>query len=317
MKTLDERVCKSLKPAFRALKEVPLVTLENARQAYEANEEVMRAYARTHDDIAVTERRIPGRGGEPDVMIRILEKAGRTEKAPLVFCIHGGGMYLNSVRTNDGSAVLAVRSTGCVAVMPEYRLAWQAPYPAALNDCYTALCWAAEHADELQIDADRILVYGVSAGANLACALSLLARDRGFPKISAQIPLQPMLDYTCSTDSMKEITDLRVWNLHQNKLAWEMYLRGVRGPVPAYASPLHAEDMSGLPPTFFYVGELDPFRDESIAYAQKLMKAGVYVDFHVVGGAYHAFESAGCPMVMEFISMTNAFMNRVFRKEIL
>ncbi len=313
MKTLDERVSKSLKAGFDTLREVPLVTSETAEAAFEQNEEKVKAFMRPHDDVRSEDRIVPGRDGNPDVRIRILEKQGRTEKAPLVFYIHGGGMYLGSVPTSEGGAVMAVRGTDCVAVMPEYRLAWQAPYPAALNDCYTALCWVVEHADELNIDAERIVLYGASAGSNLVCALSLLARDKGYPKITAQIPLQPMLDYRCDTPSMREFDDLRCWNASQNKLAWEMYLgKEPAGPVSAYASPSIAENFSDLPPTFFYVGALDPFRDEAIAYAQNLLSAGVFVDFRVVGGAYHAFEAAFCPMVMECMNMTLEFMKRAF-----
>ncbi|MBR0373600.1 MAG: alpha/beta hydrolase [Mogibacterium sp.] len=309
----EARVHPAFRKAFASLPDTPLVTMETAQAAYEQNCELLKRYARPHDDISTVDRMIPGRLPEdPEVKVRILEKVGRTEKAPVVFYIHGGGMYLGNVENSEGGALMAIRATDCVAVMPEYRLSWQAPYPAAIKDCYAALCWTVEHAEELNIDPDKIIVYGVSAGGGLAAALSLLSRDLGYPKIAAQIPLQPMLDARCCTKSMQDITDLRAWNGPQNKLAWDMYLSGLEGEIPAYASPALADDFSGLPQTYFYIGELDPMRDEAITYAQKLMEAGVIVDFRVVGGVWHAFEAAFNPMVMECIGMTNSFIKSVF-----
>lgn len=317
MKSLDERIHKEIKPVFDQLKPVPLVTRDTAPEAYAAREKMMRAYARPHEDVSVTERHIPGQEGDPDILIRIFQKAGRTEKAPLVMFMHGGGMYLGSATSEESGAVRTVRANDCVVIMPEYRMSWRAPFPAALNDCYAALCWSVEHANELNIDADRVILFGVSAGSNLVCGLSTLARDKGFPKILAQVPLQPMLDYRCNTNSMKEFTDLRCWNAPQAELAWEMYLGdSFAEPISPYASPLYAEDFSNLPPTYFYVGELDPFRDEAILYAQKLMEAGNFVDYQIVGGAYHGFEAAMCPLVQKCLDGVTKFIADAFQGNI-
>jgi len=151
------------------------------------------------------------------------------------------------------------------------------------------------HAEELGIRSDQLMVGGDSAGGGLTAALSLYARDKGEVKIAFQMPLYPMLDDRMTSDSAVE-NNAPVWNSKSNYNAWKLYLGERFGmpDVPVYAAPARAEDYRNLPPTATFVGALEPFRDETIEYVDHLRKAGVPVDFEVFEGCYHAFEQM-CP----------------------
>jgi len=170
----------------------------------------------------------------------------------------------------------------------EYRLAPENPYPAPVEDCYAGLLWMAAHAAELGFDPERLAVYGGSAGGGLTIATVMLARDRGGPAIKFQMPIYPMIDDRNETPSSHEITDIGLWDRAGNIEAWKWYLGD--GKADQYAAPARAEDLAGLPPTFIDVGTVDLFRDEDIAFAQRLMQAGVPTELHVNPGAYHAAE---------------------------
>ena len=140
------------------------------------------------------------------------------------------------------------------------------------------------------LDANRIGIGGISAGGGLTAATTLLARDRGQVQVAFSLALCAQLDDRHITTSSTSIHDLRVWNTQTSKSAWGAYLRDVGDDVPPYAAPARATDLSGLPPTFLLVGELDPFRDENIEYARRLIESGVPTELHVYPGAYHGFE---------------------------
>jgi acetyl esterase/lipase len=147
----------------------------------------------------------------------------------------------------------------------------------------------AANAAELGFDPDRLAVNGGSAGGGLTIAVSMLARDRGGPAIRFQMPIYPMIDDRNETPSSRAITDIGLWDRAGNIEAWNWYLG--EGKPDQYAAPARAEDLAGLPPTFIDVGTVDLFRDEDIAFAQRLMQAGVPAELHVNPGAYHAAEA--------------------------
>lgn len=235
-------------------------------------------------------------GPESELLLRIYEPMNRmTAKLPAVYWIHGGGYILGTPEGDDRLCEFFVEEAHCVVVSVDYRLAPEHPYPAAIEDCYAGLQWTADHADTLQLDSSRIVIAGASAGGGLTAALSLMARDRGGPKIAFQMPLYPMLDDRNETPSSYEINEENMptaWNRESNLLAWKMYL----GPASAeevspYAAPARAEDLTGLPPTYTFIGQLDPFRDETMAYVTRLAQAGVAVEFHLYPGCFHGFDS--------------------------
>src|SRR5262249_8261625 len=160
------------------------------------------------------------------------------------------------------------------------------PYPAAVDDCYAALCWMAEGAEQLGIHSDRIAVVGSSSGGCLAAALSLLARDRGGPHICFQLLNAPVLDDRLGTQSLTAFTDTPVWDRRSAVLSWRHYLGETRENVPAYAAPARAEDLAGLPPAYIATSQFDPLRDEGILYGLRLLQAGVAAEIHNFPGAY-------------------------------
>lgn len=224
------------------------------------------------------------------VRIRIYSPPTGGPLRPCVHWIHGGGYISGTALTVDPRLNRWVEALDCVVVAVEYRLAPEHPYPTPLEDCYAALTWTVTHADELGVDPARLVVAGSSAGAGLAAAVALLARDRGGPQLAQQVLLYPMLDDRQTTPSSR-MDGTAVWGRPANALGWRAYLgRDALADVPAYAAPARAVDLAGLPPAFVAAGGADLFRDESIAYASRLLEAGVPTELHVYPGAPHGFE---------------------------
>ncbi|WHX49547.1 alpha/beta hydrolase [Paenibacillus woosongensis] len=229
-----------------------------------------------------------------EMLVNIYEPIHRASKElPALLWLHGGGYVMGHPDIDDIICISFAEKTGCVVVCPDYRLAPEHPFPAGINDCYKALVWMVQAAEELGIDTTRIAVAGASAGGGLTAALTLMARDKGGPAICFQMPLYPMIDHRNETPSSYEITHPAVWNRHNNLEAWKMYLGEEEKDevkISPYAAPFWAKSFEGLPPTYTCVGQLDPFRDETIQYVARLAQAGVDVEFQLYPGGYHAFE---------------------------
>jgi acetyl esterase/lipase len=240
-------------------------------------------------NVVKEDRTVPGPVGDPDITVRIYRPRNATGTLPGIYFIHGGGMILGTVAGEDPTATLLCDEVGAVVVSVEYRLSPEHPHPAPAEDCYAGLVWTAAHADELGIDPDRLALYGGSAGGGLVIASALMARDRGGPALRFMMPIYPMIDDRNETASSHEITDIGIWDRAGNIEAWAWYLGGKE--ADQYAAPARAEDLTGLPPAFIDVGTVDMFRDEDIAFAQRLMAAGVPTELHVHPGSYHAAET--------------------------
>jgi acetyl esterase/lipase len=220
----------------------------------------------------------------------IVRPEHQTEPAAGVLWLHGGGYLLGFPEMVFMSrAVDLVRECGAVVVSPAYRLSIQKPYPAALEDSNLALHYMKEHAKELGIRENQLMVGGESAGGGLAAALCLYARDRGEVNIAYQMPLYPMLD--CEDTDSSRNNHAKVWNTRRNHGAWKLYLRTCKGkPVPMYASPSRCADYHDLPPAYTYVGDAEPFYCETLTYIDKLREAGIPAKVDVYPGGYHAFD---------------------------
>jgi acetyl esterase/lipase len=255
------------------------------------------------EGVESADRMIPGPrtpADAPDVGVRVYQPASGGSDRPGLLFIHGGGMVIGNLDTDDLVARTLTKDLGCVTVSVDYRLAPEHPDPAPSEDCYAALVWMAGAADELGFDPTRLAVYGGSAGGGLAAAVALMARDRGGPPLAFQMLIYPMLDDRDKAPSVHEFTDIGVWDRDANLEAWG-YLLGDRvggDDVSPYAAPARATDLGGLPPAYIDVGELDLFRDEDIDYAARLLRAGVPTELHVAPGAYHAAEmiALGSPL---------------------
>jgi len=245
------------------------------------------------EDVHTASRHISGAAGQ-EMLVKIYEPARRNQDPlPALLWIHGGGYVLGHPDMDDGLCETYVKSANCVVVSLDYRLAPEHPYPAAIEDCYEALVWLTKNADTLNIDSSRVAIAGASAGGGLTAALSLMARDKGGPAIAFQMPLYPMIDDRNTTPSSYEITDERaIWNRSCNLAGWSMYLgEQAKGEISPYAAPARAENLAGLPPTYTCVGQLDPFRDETIDYVARLAQAGVDVEFQMYPGCFHGFDA--------------------------
>ena len=207
-----------------------------------------------------------------------------------VLWIHGGGYAIGSPNMAKISMAKHLAKEYLI-VSPDYTLSAYEPYPAAFNDCYKTLEWMYENADDLGISKDEIVVGGDSAGGGLSVAVSLMARDKGKIKIKVLIPLYPMIDDEMKNESMVS-NKAPVWDEHNNKLAWELYLNGIpKDSIPKYAAPARETNYKDLPPTITFVGGIDPFKDKTINYIENLKKENIKVAFKLYPGCFHAFDS--------------------------
>jgi len=240
----------------------------------------------------IDELMVPGPEDAPEVRVRRYQPADPAGPLPALVYFHGGGFVVGSLDLYDTDCRRIAAEVGAVVVSVDYRLAPEHPFPAPLEDCYAALVWVAEHAAELGVDPDRIAVGGESAGGGLAAGVALLARDRGGPRLCLQFLGIPELDDRMESGSMRALgADSPITTIANGEISWDSYLgAGVRGTdrVSPYAAPARATDLAGLPPALVTAYELDALRDEDVAYAQRLLSAGVPTELHVYPGAFHA-----------------------------
>lgn len=236
--------------------------------------------------VGVEDRVIPGPAGEQ--RIRIFRPSNHTGALPGLVFIHGGGMIMGSIEGEAATAQMLCSETGAVVVSVDYRKAPEHPYPAGPDDCYSASQWVLDNAQALGVDPENIGIIGGSAGGGLALAVCLMARDRGAKTFKYMMPIYPMIDDRNETGSTHEVTEVGIWDREGNRQAWDWYLGGRE--ADAYAAPARASDLTGLPPAFIDVGEMDLFRDEDTVFAQRLLGSGVPCEFRIYPGAYHASE---------------------------
>jgi acetyl esterase len=239
--------------------------------------------------IQASDQTIPGPGG--DIPVRVYRGPGTSGSdgsatRPLILYFHGGGFVLGELRMGDWLCSQVARNVGAVVVSVDYRLAPSHRFPAAVDDCYAAVLWAAENAGSLGAGGP-LGIMGESAGGNLTAVTCLLARDRGGPAISHQVMIYPATDMTSvppatATTPFLTAAEMRAYREH--------YLADA-DPRDPRLSPLLAEDHSKLPPALIQVGEHDPLRDSGVRYAATLRAAGVPV------------------RLTEYVAMPHGFLN--------
>lgn len=280
----------------RFLERVPRMSAETLSSIRQARHDISLAGVKIDltvgGAVEVEERTAPGPDGA-HITLLVLSPASRDERLPVIYHVHGGGMVAGTRHFGVEAFTPFVADGRAVVVSVEYRLAPEHPDPAPVEDCYTGLVWTIDHADEMGIDPGRAVIVGHSAGGGLAAGTALLARDRGFPIITHQVLLCPMLDDRFETPSSTMLDGDGTWDRHENLFGWRSLLGDRCGgdDVSPYAAPARADDLDGLPPAYIDVGSVDGFRDEAIAYAQRLSSAGVSVDLHVWAGGFHGFEA--------------------------
>ncbi|MDT0634471.1 alpha/beta hydrolase [Spectribacter hydrogenoxidans] len=251
-------------------------------------------------DVDVDNRTIPGPGG--DLAIRIYKPKG-SGPHPILMYFHGGGWVIGGLDDYNGVASNLAEKAGCVTIAVDYRLAPEHPYPAAVEDCYAALEWAAANAGEIGADASRIAVSGDSAGGTLATVCAMLARDNNGPKISYQALVYPVTQ--TKTGGFPSYDKYGEGHLLTNRAMdyfRKHYLDGASEPLDFRVDPLNHGRLADLPPALVLVAGFDPLHDEGIAYAEKMNEAGVHVvvadypsvahGFFMMGGALEASRQA-------------------------
>lgn len=242
----------------------------------------------------VESRSIGGPRGAILVRIYWPESAPASERLPIVMFHHGGGFALGDLDTHDNICRYLCANVRAIVVNVDYKRPPENKYPAAPEDCYAALQWAAAHACELGGDAARIAVAGDSAGGNLSAVVALMARDRKGPAIAFQALIYPSgdCDPGYSTPS-REAFGGGEYFLSKADVDWiaNMYFDDLGRASEPYASPLRAESLAGLPPALVIAAGFDILRDEDMTYAQRLAADGVDVEYKCYDGTIHGFVS--------------------------
>lgn len=248
-----------------------------------------------------------------DVSVRLYHPAVRRSPAAL-FWIHGGGLIIGRAVQNDRLCALTALELGILVVAVEYRKAPEHPFPAALDDCLAGWHWLRDEASRLGGDASRVAVGGESAGGGLAAALAQRLHDMGETQPAAQWLFCPMLDDRTAARRDLDETGHFVWNNRLNRFGWRSYLGVEPGAerVPVYAVPSRHEDLSGLPPTWIGVGDIDLFYEEDREYAERLRAAGVEVTLEVVPGAPHGIAAwaADTTIAREHVSRAQVWLRQ-------
>jgi acetyl esterase len=235
---------------------------------------------------SVVAAKVPGPGG--DIPVRIYTPPNVLVTRPGLVWFHGGGWVFGDLEGADNNARGLCMAADCVVVSVDYRLAPEAKFPAAADDCYAVTEWVAEHAADLRIDAKRVAVGGDSAGGNLAAVVAQLARNAG-PELSYQMLIYPVTDANFGTGSYTENAVGYLLTKEDMEWFWECYLNAPADAKDPKAAPLQAANLAGLPPAIVITAEYDPLRDEGEAYAAKLQAAGVPVECVRYPGMIHGF----------------------------
>lgn len=234
---------------------------------------------------STVERTVPVQGGR--ILVRIYTPAG-PGPFPLYVFVHGGGWCAGTLDERAPRCRTVSAGARCVVASIDYRLAPENNYPTPVNDCYAALTWLVDHAAELNVDAGRVAIGGESAGANLAAVMCLMARDQGGPEMCHQWLDVPAVDLTLSQPSFRDVPDGYLLDRSTIDAYLDCYLDDRAQAEEAFASPLFADDHSGLPPAWIMGAEFDKLRDDSKAYAEALGAAGVDVQHQILPGHVHS-----------------------------
>ncbi|MDO5676234.1 MAG: alpha/beta hydrolase [Propionibacteriaceae bacterium] len=280
-----EGLLSVLPGGFNAVEDI----VERRHTAATMNAAAVEAAGGPDQSVTREDRLVPGLDGDPEVPVRVYRPVGVEGTLPGIFFIHGGGMVIGSIEGEDAMATVYSKAAGAVVVSGGYRKAPEHPHPAQSRDTYAGYSWMVDNAAELGIDPARIAIVGGSAGGNLALATALQARDGGRPNPQLVLAAYPMLDHTNTTPASHAITEVGIWDRAANIEAWNWFLGG-KDP-DKYASPHLETDWTGFGPVFIDVGTEDMFRDEDISLVAEMAKHGVFVEFHLYPGSFHASES--------------------------
>jgi acetyl esterase len=220
------------------------------------------------------------------ITVRLYETDGAAA-LPCHLYLHGGGFWSGEIGHFDTLCHTIAVGVDCTVASVGYRLAPEHKYPTPAEDCYAALLWLVEHADDLGIDAAHLSVGGGSAGANLAAVVALMARDRNGPVLALQVLEAPVIDLVGDYPSYEENGSGYVLTRESIDEFRGYYIADAADGNEPYASPILAETLRGVAPAVVMTSELDPLRDEGEAYAARLLASGVPVHARRWQGQIH------------------------------
>lgn len=224
-----------------------------------------------------------------DVPVRVYRPVSANTVLPALLYVHGGGWSIGSVDGVDALCRELAARADCVVVSVDYRQAPEHPFPAPLDDCWTALQWLVDNADQLNVDPSRIAVAGDSAGGNLAAALTLRAREVGGPALVFQLLIYPATESEPVARSRIDYADAPILTAADVDWFWNLYLPDREQRGNPLAVPARAETLESLPAAAVLVAEFDPIRGDGVEYAALLADAGVEVTVRTYTGVYHGF----------------------------
>jgi acetyl esterase len=278
---------KTLMDALKGLAAMPGPQTEAA--AYRAASKARQVPRQALQVARVEDLSIPGPGGE--LRLRFYDDAPGALRPTLVF-YHGGGFVVGDLDSHDELCRRLAKASGWAVLAVDYRLAPEARYPAAFDDAYAALLWAAgPQAHALGVDAARLAVGGDSAGGNLAAAVALAARDRSGPALRHQLLIYPVIDHDFTTASYLDADPDYFLTAEAMQWFWAQYLGEDTDRADPFAAPGRASDLSRLPPATVVTAGYDPLRDEGEHYAERLKAAGVEAASRRYDGVFHGFVS--------------------------
>lgn len=240
---------------------------------------------------------------------------GLTAPAPCLIDYHGGGFVLPAAPHHFSLARKYASLVGCRVLLVDYRLAPKYAFPVAPEDCFSAYQWVLGHAEDLAVDSSRIAVAGDSAGGELATVVCLMAKDRGVPVPCAEMLIYPVTARGLATESIKKYVDTPLCNSRDMEKYDRFYVQDEQAGKREYRSPIHADSLADIPPTYLETAEFDCLRDEGILYAERLMQFKVPVELHNTVGTIHGFDlEESSAIVHDCIEKRVAFLRQAFKK---
>ena len=224
-----------------------------------------------------------------ELKLHIVKPAGAATKLPVFMFFHGGGWVLGDYPTHERLVRDLVVESGAMAVFPDYTRSPEAQYPTAIHQAYAATQWVSEHGGDIGADGQKLAVVGNSVGGNMAAVVSLMAKDKGGPRITFQALLWPVTDANFDTASYRDLSEGYFLTRNMMIWFWDNYTQDTAQRRETYASPLQAptDSLQGLPPALVQTAHSDVLRDEGEAYARKLNEAGVDVIAMRYNGLIH------------------------------
>ena len=259
---------------YKAIRQFMASTVKNVER---------QSFSGTVEDITIP-------GPARPIPVRVYRPDSAKDPLPLLLYFHGGGFVLGDLDMEEDTCIALGWQTPCVVVSVDYALAPEHPSPAAREEAYAALLWAAGHAGEIGADAGRIAVAGQSAGGNLAAVISIMSRDLGGPTIAFQALFYPATDLAAgASPSRRDFSKGFFLDARDMEGVVSMYVPDEKDRLHPYVSPLRVQDASRLPPALVVTAGCDPLRDEGEAYARRLSDAGVKAEIFRLGDMIHAF----------------------------